>query len=229
MGTIRSESPILSPVCSESIVASNVGVPDLDRDITMKLLHLDASSLGQHSVSRGLTAAIVAQLAQELPSLEITYRDLNASPLPHWTPAVLDAQSDAAKLAQVVLDEFLAADVIVIGAPMYNFSIPSQLKAWIDRIVVAGKTFRYSANGPEGLAGGRKVIVASTRGGFYGEDSGRAEFDFQEDYLRHVFNFIGIRDIELVRAEGLGIGPEQRAKAVNEAHAEIDARLPAAA
>ena len=188
----------------------------------MKLLHLDASSLGQHSVSRGLTAAIVAQLAQELPSLEITYRDLNASPLPHWTPAVLDAQSDAAKLAQVVLDEFLAADVIVIGAPMYNFSIPSQLKAWIDRVAVAGKTFRYTENGPQGLAGGKRVIVASSRHGIYSSGPA-AGMDFQENYLRAILGFLGITEIEFIRAEGMALSTEHKVKAIASAHESIGA------
>jgi FMN-dependent NADH-azoreductase len=128
-----------------------------------------------------------------------------------------------------VLDEFLTADVIVIGAPMYNFSIPSSLKAWIDRVMVAGKTFRYTESGPEGLAGGKKVIVASSRGGFYGDDSGRAHLDFQEDYLRQVFGFVGITDIEFVRAEGIGMGPDYRAKALIDAHAKIAERLPIAA
>ena len=127
------------------------------------------------------------------------------------------------------LAELFAAHVIVIGAPMYNFGIPSQLKAWIDRIVIAGKTFQYGANGVEGLAGGRKVIIASARGGFYGADTGREGADFQETYLRHVFNFIGITDIEFVRAEGIGMGPDQRAKAINDAHVEIETRLPVAA
>ena len=191
----------------------------------MKLLHIDSSALGANSVSRELTAAIVNGWKQRNPGLEVTYRDLAANPLPHWLPV-----ADAASMpAGDPLAELFAADVIVIGAPMYNFGIPSQLKAWIDRIVVAGKTFQYGANGPEGLAGGRKVIVASARGGFYGADSGRAGADFQESYLRHVFNFIGITDIEFVRAEGLGVGPEQRAKAIDEAHAEIHTRLPIAA
>ena len=189
----------------------------------MKLLHIDSSALGTNSVSRELSAAIVEAWKRREPGLEVVYRDLSAEPLPHWAPVAEAAQ------ARDPLTEFFAADVIVIGAPMYNFGIPSQLKAWIDRIVVAGKTFRYTANGPEGLAGGRKVVVASTRGGFYGAESGRADFDFQENYLRHVFGFIGITDVEFVRAEGLGIGPEQRAKAINEAHAAIEARLPAAA
>ncbi len=191
----------------------------------MKLLHIDSSALGAHSVSRELTAAIVDAWKRREPGLEITYRDLAANPLPHWQPV-----ADAASVpAGDPLAELLAADVVVIGAPMYNFGIPSQLKAWIDRIVIAGKTFQYTANGPEGLAGGRKVVVASARGGFYGAESGRADFDFQEDYLRHVLGFIGITDIEFVRAEGIGMGPDQRAKAINDAHAEIGSRLPVAA
>ena len=194
----------------------------------MKLLHIDSSALGAYSVSRELTAAIVDAWKRRAPGLEVTYRDLAANPLPHWTP-VADASDPAALAGQTAIDEFLSADVVVIGAPMYNFGVPSSLKAWIDRIVVAGKTFRYSASGPEGLAGGRKVIVASARGGFYGDGSGRADFDFQEDYLRHVLGFIGVTDIEFVRAEGLSLGPEQKAKSVDEAHAEIETRLPIAA
>jgi len=194
----------------------------------MKLLHIDSSALGAHSVSRDLSAAIVAGWKRREPRLKVHYRDLAAEQLPHWMP-VADAAGAVARDGGALLDEFLAADIVVIGAPMYNFSIPSQLKAWIDRIVIAGKTFRYGATGVEGLAGGRKVIIASARGGFYGAESGRAEFDFQEAYLRHVFGFIGVTDIEFVRAEGVGVSPEQRAKSVNDAHAAIDARLPVAA
>ena len=194
----------------------------------MKLLHIDSSALGAYSVSRELTAAIVAVWKRRDPRLEVVYRDLAAEPLAHWAP-VADVDAPEAAANQALIDEFLSADVVVIGAPMYNFSVPSSLKAWIDRIVVAGKTFSYSASGPQGLAGGRKVIVASARGGFYGADSGRADYDFQEDYLRQVFGFIGITDLEFVRAEGIGIGPEQKAKAINDAHAEIHARLPIAA
>jgi FMN-dependent NADH-azoreductase len=186
----------------------------------MKLLHLDASSLGKHSVSRELTATIVDGLKQSQHGLEVTYRDLAAQPLPHWAP-VADANSEGATLGQAALDEFLAADVIVIGAPMYNFSIPSQLKAWIDRIMVAGTTFRYGANGPEGLAGGKRVIIASSRGGMYGSDSGRANLDFQEPYLRAVLGFIGITDVEFVRAEGLNMSPEHKTTALASAHSSI--------
>ena len=130
----------------------------------MKLLHIDSSALGGYSVSRQLTADIVAELKRTTPDANVHYHDLAAQPLPHWTP-VADASDPAAVLGTEMLEEFLAADVVVIGAPMYNFAISSQLKAWLDRILVAGKTFRYTANGPEGLAGGKRVIVASSRGG----------------------------------------------------------------
>ncbi|GAA0888549.1 FMN-dependent NADH-azoreductase [Rhodanobacter soli] len=186
----------------------------------MKLLHVDSSALGGYSVSRQLTADIVAELKRVTPSLAIHYHDLAAQPLPHWTP-VADASDPAAVLGTEMLEEFLAADVVVIGAPMYNFAISSQLKAWLDRILVAGKTFRYTANGPEGLAGGKRVIVASSRGGFYGKDTPAAAMDFQEPYLRAAFAFIGITDIEFVRAEGIAIGDEQKAAALKSARSTI--------
>lgn len=186
----------------------------------MKLLHIDASALGSHSVSRGLTAAIVAELVRNTPETEVIYHDLVAKPLPHWTP-VADASDPAAVLGNQMLEEFLAADVVVIGAPMYNFSIPSQLKAWIDRITVAGKSFRYTANGPEGLAAGKRVIIASTRGGIYSEGSAAAPLDFQETYLRALFGFLGVTDIEFVRAEGVAISEDSKAESLKSAHATI--------
>lgn len=194
----------------------------------MKLLHIDSSALGPYSVSRELSAAIVAGYRRRNADLEVVYRDLAAAPLAHWAP-VSDANDPAAVESAAVIDEFLAADVIVIGAPMYNFSIPSSLKAWIDRVLVAGKTFKYGEKGPEGLAGGRKVIIASSRGGFYGDDSGLGHMDFQEAYLRQVFGFMGVTDLEFVRAEGIGLGPDHRAKALTSAHATIAERLPLAA
>lgn len=186
----------------------------------MKLLHIDSSALGNHSVSRGLTAAIVAELIREQPGTEVTYRDLAAQPLPHWSP-VADAADPAAILGNDVMEEFLAADVIVIGAPMYNFSIPSALKAWIDRVAVAGKTFRYTANGPEGLAAGKRVIVASSRGGFYGQGTAGQPMDFQEPYLRAVLGFLGITDIEFVRAEGVNVSADHKTEALKTAQATI--------
>jgi len=194
----------------------------------MKLLHIDSSALGGYSVSRQLTADIVAELQRNTPATTIQYHDLAAQPLPHWTP-VADASDPAAVLGSQMLEEFLAADVVVIGAPMYNFAISSQLKAWIDRILVAGKTFRYTANGPEGLAGGKRVIVASSRGGFYGKDTAAAAMDFQEPYLRAALAFIGINDIEFVRAEGIAVGDEQKAKALKSARSTIDTLVAKAA
>jgi FMN-dependent NADH-azoreductase len=186
----------------------------------MKLLHLDASALGSHSVSRGLTAAIASELTRSNPGTDVIYHDLVANPLPHWTP-VADANDPAAVLGSQMLEEFLAADVVVIGAPMYNFSVPSQLKAWIDRISIAGKTFQYTANGPEGLAGGKRVIIASSRGGIYTEGSAAQAFDFQETYLRAVFGFLGVTDIEFVRAEGVAISDDHKAESLKSAHASI--------
>ena len=192
----------------------------------MKLLHIDSSLLGQNSASRELTADIVTRWQDAEPGLSLTYRDLDANPLPHLDGAAL-AKTDpaAAAVAERVMEEFLAADVVVIGAPMYNFSIPSTLKAWIDRIAVAGKTFRYTEKGPQGLAGGKKLIIASTRGGIH---TGAAS-DFVEPYLRFVFGFLGISDIEFVTAEGLAYSPEHRAQAMTAAHAAIAQPLPLAA
>ncbi|MBK5656644.1 FMN-dependent NADH-azoreductase [Bradyrhizobium sp. UASWS1016] len=195
----------------------------------MKLLHIDSSILGHGSVSRILSAETVAALRAVDPSIEVTYRDLSAEPLAHLTASHLGAlqgapvdaglQSDVAA-GKAALDEFLAADVVVIGAPMYNFGIPSQLKAWIDRLAVAGKTFRYGAMGPEGLCGGKKVVVASSRGGVFSAGTPAAAFDFQETYLRALFGFLGITDVTFVRAEGVAMGPEARTKSIEAAKAE---------
>jgi FMN-dependent NADH-azoreductase len=169
------------------------------------ILHLDASINGENSASRAISRSIVDQLTIERGGADVIYRDLAADPLPHLT---LDAFADTS-----VVDEFLAVDTIVIGAPMYNFTLPTQLKAWIDRIAIAGKTFRYSANGPEGLAGGKRVIIGLARGGFYGAESPAAALEHLETYLRGVFNFIGIEP-EFVAADGLAVSPEQREESI---------------
>jgi FMN-dependent NADH-azoreductase len=194
----------------------------------MKLLHLDSSALGVNSISRELSAAIVEQQHRLYPEAEVTYRDLDRDPIPHLTSQTL-AQTDPAEAAaaEAVMQQFLQADVIVIGAPMYNFAIPSTLKAWIDRIAVAGRTFQYTANGPEGLAGGKRVIIASARGGIYAEPNN----DFQEPYLRQVFGFLGIHDVSFVRAEGVAYSPQHRADALASAlaglHTEEEAAVSA--
>jgi FMN-dependent NADH-azoreductase len=175
----------------------------------MKLLHIDASILGDNSVSRRVSAAIVDSLRKADPGTEIVYRDLGAAPLAHFTAANLGTAAD-----DPVLQEFLAADIVVIGAPMYNFAIPSQLKAWIDRIVIAGKTFSYGEQGVKGLAGDKRVIVAVSRGGLYGPESPSAAAEHVETYLRTVLGFIGIADPEIIVAEGIMIGPEQRETAL---------------
>lgn len=202
----------------------------------MKLLHIDSSILGDNSASRQLSAELVAAWAAAEPGVEVTYRDLAADAMSHLssaslvaagTPAELRdaAQKHEAALGEKSIEEFLGADAIVIGAPMYNFSIPSQLKAWIDRIAVAGKTFRYTESGPEGLAGGKKVIIVSTAGGIHaGQPSGIAH----ENYLELVLNFLGITDIEVVRAEGLAYGDEPRRNAIAGAQASIASQFAAA-
>ena len=192
----------------------------------MKLLHLDSSALGTQSVTRELSAAIVARWQDAMPGLALEYRDLDRNPIAHLTgDALSGVDADAKTDGERTLAQFLDSDVVVIGAPMYNFGIPSTLKAWIDRVAVAGKTFRYGENGPEGLAGGKKVIVASGRGGIHG--NGPA--DFQENYLRQVFSFLGVTDIEFVRAEGVAYSPQHRSDALAAARASIEVPLREAA
>lgn len=182
----------------------------------MRLLHVDSSVTGEASASRALTARVVEAERRREPGLSVVYRDLAAEPLGHLSAAEMaarggkvDGQPEGVRRewqrAQEALDEFLAADVVVIGAPMYNFSVPTQLKAWVDRLVVAGKTFQYTEAGPRGLAGGRRVVIVSTRGGVYSSDSPGAALDHQEAYLRNVFAFLGVTDVQVVRAEGLGL------------------------
>src|SRR6185369_15914478 len=189
----------------------------------MKLLHIDSSVLGPHSVSRQVSAAIVDRLRQATPSLEVTYRDLTQTPLAHLSGSHLAAAQGAPAPAELgpdlaasaaVLNEFLDADTVVIGAPMYNFTVPSQLKAWIDRVLVAGKTFKYGPQGVEGLAGNKRVIIALSRGGYYGAGTPAAVGEHLETYLRWVFGFIGIKDPEFISADGIQVGPEHREKAV---------------
>jgi FMN-dependent NADH-azoreductase len=193
----------------------------------MKILHIDSSILGTQSASRRLTAEIVAQLKVSNPDAEVQYVDVAAAALPHLSgESLAQADQTEAALGARALSDFLAAEVIVVGAPMYNFSVPTQLKAWIDRVVVAGKTFRYTASGPEGLVKGKRVIVGVSRGSVYAPG---ASGEFAESYLKHVFGFIGVDDVTFVRAEGLGLSPEHREKSLNAAIATIRAPLAVAA
>ncbi|AWY39274.1 FMN-dependent NADH-azoreductase [Pseudomonas putida] len=203
----------------------------------MKLLHIDSSILGDNSASRQLSGEVVKAWQAAEPSAVVTYRDLAADAISHFSSTTLvaagttaelrnAAQQHEADLSAQTLAEFLAADAVVIAAPMYNFTIPTQLKAWIDRIAVAGQTFRYTEAGPEGLCGGKKVVIVSTSGGIH---AGQATGVAHEDYLKVLFGFIGITDIEFVRAHGLAYGDEVRNKAMSDAHTQISEQLFAAA
>lgn len=201
----------------------------------MRLLHIDSSALGAHSVSRQLTARIVAQWRAAHPDLVVEYLDLAQDAPSHLSHESLGFRmpADAKGLTEVqrrenatsekLVSQFLAADVVVVGAPMYNFSVPSQLKAWIDRIAQVGRTFKYTETGPQGLAGGKTVIVASTRGGVYSTNPALAGLDHQESYLRTVFGFVGISDVQFVRAEGVAMGDAAKAKALDAAVVTIEA------
>jgi FMN-dependent NADH-azoreductase len=197
----------------------------------MKLLHLDSSILGQNSVSRQLTAAVVEAVRAKHADVQTSYRDLAAQSIAHLSGEIIGAnftaeadwtetQRSESALSNALIEEFLATDVLVIGAPMYNFSIPSQLKSWIDRVAAAGRTFKYGANGPEGLAGGKKVVIVSSRGGVYSTEQGQL-MDFQEDYLRTVLGFLGITDIAFIRAEAVNMGEDKRATAIHAAKEAI--------
>nr|WP_295781502.1 FMN-dependent NADH-azoreductase [Rhodoferax sp.] len=201
----------------------------------MKLLHIDSSITGTQSVSRQLTNDIVNTWIASHPNTAVEYLDLVEN-----TPSHLSAESlgfrmpptDATltegqlrenAVSEALVTQFLAADVIVIGAPLYNFSIPSQLKSWVDRIAQAGRTFTYTATGPKGLAGGKTVIVASTRGGVYSTSEGGRAMEHQESYLQTVFGFLGITDVRFVRAEGVAMGDAKKAEALTLAAAHVKA------
>jgi FMN-dependent NADH-azoreductase len=196
----------------------------------MQILHLDSSLLADASASRSLTAALVRELRQRHPAASVVYRDLVAAPIAHLDGAIAAgfrpiksegaAPSEEHQQSERLVLELLASDVVVVGAPMYNFSVSSQLKAWIDRIVQPGRTFRYTETGPVGLAGGKRVYVASTRGGLYSAGPLTA-MDFQEQYLRAVFRFIGITDVQVVRAENLSRGAQAQAASMEAARQAV--------
>ncbi|HEF5875340.1 TPA: NAD(P)H-dependent oxidoreductase [Burkholderia cenocepacia] len=198
------------------------------------ILQIDSSILGAHSASRELTAETVARQVALHPGATIVHRDLAADSTLHLSgqhlAAFQGATPESSALGEDIargaayIDDLFAADVIVIGAPMYNFTVPSQLKSWIDRVLVAGRTFRYTENGAEGLLpAGKKVYVVSTRGGVYTGGSPAASLDFQEGYLRAALAFIGLTDVSIIRAEGLAISEEAKASAITSAKAEIKA------
>lgn len=190
----------------------------------MNLLRIDSSILGEFSVSRAVSAAVVKRLTDLAPETQVVYRDLGATDLLHLQAghmavaqgAIPDQPALISDLAQgaTMLEEFMAADTVVIGAPMYNFTAPSQLKAWIDRILVAGKTFRYGEHGAIGLSGDKRVILALSRGNVYSQGSPVAGFEHLESYLRTICSFIGIDNPEVVSADGVQLGPDYRERAL---------------
>ena len=196
------------------------------------ILHVDSSPTGDRSVSRKLTAKAIAELTKQHPGAAVIERDLASDPLPHLNGLTIGAfftppgnrnelLSEAVRLSDQLVDEVLAADAIVIGAPMHNFGIPSSLKAWIDHVVRAGRTFQYTEKGPVGLVpADKRVIVALARGGDYSNERMKA-FDHQETYLRTVLGFIGLTNTSFVRAEGVAAGPDGAMRAIQSAEAQL--------
>jgi FMN-dependent NADH-azoreductase len=195
------------------------------------VLVLNSSALGEASVSGRLVSEAVSRLRAEDPALRVVARDLGADPVPHLTldaatairgaEPTNPAQAAARALSDALVEEVKAADIVVIGAPMYNFGIPSTLKAWFDHVLRAGVTFRYGEGGPEGLLTGKRAIVVETRGGLYSAGPAQA-MDSQEPHLRTLLGFVGITDVTFVRAEKLAFGPEAREAAIGAAQAELD-------
>jgi FMN-dependent NADH-azoreductase len=195
----------------------------------MKILQLNSSVRGAASESTRVASAIVARLTAANPAAQVSVRDLGANPTPVLDGVALGAlftpadQRSAEQAARVALDDALiaeaqAADVIVIGAPMYNFSMPIQLKAWFDAIARAGVTFRYTETGPEGLLKNKKVYVATARGGIYPADA-----DPQVPQIRMLLNFLGMTDNQFIYSAGLAMGPELAAKGQADADAAVAA------
>jgi len=190
------------------------------------ILIVDSAATGAASVSRKLTRELAETLQRRDPSARIVHRDVGAAPIPHLTEAAGLVETPEAERALALSNELIAelkeADVIVIGAPMYNFGMPSTLKAWFDHVLRAGITFRYSEAGPEGLVTGKKAIVIEARAGLYSEGPAAA-FDSQEPHLRTLLGFMGVTDVSFVRAEKLAFGPDAAAAAVADAIGELEA------
>jgi len=201
------------------------------------LLHLDSSPQLEGSASRRLTSYLVNALTRASSgSSRVVRRDLASNPVPHLQAGTLShirnrgttsADADDVRLTEELVHELLEAQTLVIGAPMYNFTVPTQLKAWLDRVVLAGRTFRYTPQGPVGLCVGKRAYIVSTRGGVYSTPD-RAPWDFQEPYLRAILQFIGISEVEVVQAEGLALSSESRDASFARAEAQIDALLASA-
>jgi FMN-dependent NADH-azoreductase len=208
----------------------------LKKNIMSKLLHINSSVRTSGSVSRQLTAEFIEKWRAAHPEFQIVERDLASQPVPHITEQTIGAyftpvenrsaeQAEAVKLSDQLVAELIAADVIVIGAPMYNFSVSSSLKAWIDHIARAGLTFKYTESGPVGLLGGKKVFVFTSRGGVYSEGPAKP-MDFHETYLRGVLGFVGLNDVTFVHTEGLALGEETTVSAVARSRNAMDDLVP---
>ncbi len=207
----------------------------------MNLLHIDSSILAANSVSRALTHQIVEQWRAAHPGTVVDYLDLAQNAPTHLdahsigfrappqAAALTPRQIEENAISETLVAQFVAADVVVIGAPLYNFTVPTQLRAWIDRIAQPGRTFGYTEKGPHGLAGGKTVIIASTRGGVYSTSEGGRAMEHQESYLQTVFGFLGITDLRFVRAEGVAMGDVAKAAALDSAALEIRALAQVAA
>lgn len=201
-------------------------------DTNMQILHIDSAITGNNSITRELTADILANLQQAHPEAKVDYLDLAVNAPSHLSAqslgfrtgqeAATEIERQENAISEALVTQFLAADVIIVGAPFYNFTIPTQLKAWLDRIAQAGRTFKYTATGPVGLAGDKKVIIASARGGAYSTSAAGQAMEHQESYLKVIFGFMGVTDVTIVRAEGVSMGPEAKAAAMQGAKAEIE-------
>jgi FMN-dependent NADH-azoreductase len=204
------------------------------------LLFVSSSLFGDGSQSRLIASEFIDRWRQSRPSTTVMERELAADSIPHLSLAALaasmtpaDARSSAERqavaLADTLIAEVEAAEVIVLTAPMYNFSIPSTLKAWIDHITRAGRTFRYGAAGPEGLLKGKKVFIVTARGGIYSDNSPAKGMDFQEPYLRAMLGFLGLDDVTFIHVEGLKMSPEAAASGIERARKAVDELMPTAA
>ena len=202
------------------------------------ILILDSAATGESSVSRRLTRAAAEALVARDPDAHITLRDVGSNPIPHLNaetvPAIragiveTEAAREALELSDALIAELKAADLIVIGAPMYNFGMPSTLKAWFDHVLRARITFQYSEAGPEGLLKGKKAIVVEARAGLYSEGPA-ASMDSQEPHIRTLLGFMGIDDVTFVRAEKLAFGPEAAEAAIGDALGQLEQELALAA
>jgi FMN-dependent NADH-azoreductase len=195
-----------------------------------KVLIIDSAATGDASISRKLTSEAAARIAGREPGVQIIRRDIGASPVPHLTAETVgairgaartEAEREALALSDALIAEVKEADLIVLGAPMYNFGMASTLKSWFDHVLRAGVTFRYGEAGPEGLVTGKKALVIETRAGFYSEGPAAA-MDHQEQHIRTLLGFMGVTDVDFIRAEKLAFGPEAAETAIADAVGEIE-------